>query len=244
MPRFVSLLIVALMPLLFTSGVSAERFTDVVYDPWEGGVYVDKLQSEGLIEGFPDNTFRGNQVFTRYEMAVVMSRFVTRLLSEISHVEPDVADALESPASGGIETSFVDVPSGHWAGEEVKNLESLGLLIGHPGGRFDGNRGLTHSELAVILSRLLHRLPSWFSRSRYTSSAGETVQPFSDVPEGHWAYEDVTFLHQIGIIEGHPDGTFGGNRTFIRHDMAMVIARIWDRLASELREEQERTESL
>lgn len=31
---------------------------------------------------------------------------------------------------------------------------------------------------------------------------------FPDVPANHWAYEYVTKLHQLGIIEGYPDGNF------------------------------------
>src|SRR5690606_5801157 len=37
-------------------------------------------------------------------------------------------------------------------------------------------------------------------------------------------------LAAAGLVEGYPDGTFGGERTFTRYEMAMVFARILARL--------------
>lgn len=34
------------------------------------------------------------------------------------------------------------------------------------------------------------------------------VNSFSDVPQGHWAYEALDYLAQHGVIEGYKDGTF------------------------------------
>jgi hypothetical protein len=56
--------------------------------------------------------------------------------------------------------------------------------------------------------------------------------PFTDVPTDHWAYEAIDRLQGEGFIEGYPDGTFKGDRTFTRYEMAMVVARLWDRLSS------------
>ena len=58
--------------------------------------------------------------------------------------------------------------------------------------------------------------------------------PFTDVPTDHWAYDAIDKLQMEGFVEGYPDGTFRGNRSFTRYEMAMVVARIWDRLVSEL----------
>jgi len=54
------------------------------------------------------------------------------------------------------------------------------------------------------------------------------------VPTDHWAYDAIDKLQAEGFVEGYPDGTFRGNRSFTRYEMAMVVARIWDRLVAEL----------
>ena len=48
-----------------------------------------------------------------------------------------------------------------------------------------------------------------------TMAMGITVSayaanPFSDVPAGHWAYDAVNKLAAEGVVEGYPDGTYGG----------------------------------
>ena len=50
------------------------------------------------------------------------------------------------------------------------------------------------------------------------------VDSFSDVPQGHWAYEALDYLAQHGVIEGYKDGTFQGNRTMTRYEMASIVA--------------------
>ena len=51
------------------------------------------------------------------------------------------------------------------------------------------------------------------------------ANPFSDVPAGHWAYASVAKLAAAGIVDGYPDGTFGGDDTMTRYEMAQIVAK-------------------
>jgi hypothetical protein len=53
---------------------------------------------------------------------------------------------------------------------------------------------------------------------------------FDDVPEDHWAYDALDYLQEAGLVEGYPDGTFKGDRSFTRYEMAMVIARVFTKM--------------
>jgi hypothetical protein len=55
-------------------------------------------------------------------------------------------------------------------------------------------------------------------------------QPFADVPTDHWAFDAIAELAAKGIVEGYPDGTFKGDRTMTRYEMAMVVARLLARI--------------
>src|SRR5690606_2216989 len=66
--------------------------------------------------------------------------------------------------------------------------------------------------------------------------AGANVNPFSDLRSDHWAYEAVIKLAAAGLVEGYPDGTFGGDRTFTRYEMAMVLFRILARFENLIEE--------
>jgi uncharacterized protein (UPF0335 family) len=56
-----------------------------------------------------------------------------------------------------------------------------------------------------------------------------------DVPPGHWAYQSIEQLVQLGIIEGYPDGTFRPNRTMTRAEFAQAIARAYRNIDERLR---------
>ena len=49
--------------------------------------------------------------------------------------------------------------------------------------------------------------------------------PFSDVPQGHWAYSAVSQLARDGVIEGDSDKVFNGNKTISRYEMALIVTR-------------------
>jgi hypothetical protein len=51
------------------------------------------------------------------------------------------------------------------------------------------------------------------------------VAMFPDVPENHWAYEYIEGLQKQGIIEGYPDGNFGGDRSMTRYEFAAMLYR-------------------
>ena len=82
-----------------------------------------------------------------------------------------------------------------------------------------------------------------------SSTTFAAVNPFSDVPAGHWAYRSVSKLAAAGVIEGYGDGTFHGNKNITRYEMAQMIAKAvaknpqgankaeLDRLIAEFRDE-------
>lgn len=71
------------------------------------------------------------------------------------------------------------------------------------------------------------------------TASAYAANPFSDVPAGHWAYDAVNKLAAEGVVEGYPDGTYGGDRLMTRYEMAQIVAKAMakganvDKLAAE-----------
>jgi len=62
------------------------------------------------------------------------------------------------------------------------------------------------------------------------SIAGTAIAgPFADVPAKHWAYDAVSKLSKAGLVDGYGDGTFRGDRTITRYEMAMITAKAMER---------------
>ena len=75
------------------------------------------------------------------------------------------------------------------------------------------------------------------------TASAYAANPFSDVPANSWAYDAVNKLAAEGIIDGYPNGTFGGDRLMTRYEMAQIVAKAMakganvDKLAAEFADE-------
>ena len=57
------------------------------------------------------------------------------------------------------------------------------------------------------------------------STTFAAANPFSDVPADSWAYDAVSTLAADGVVDGYPDGTYKGQNTMTRYEMAQIVAR-------------------
>ncbi|WP_432748508.1 S-layer homology domain-containing protein [Pectinatus frisingensis] len=82
------------------------------------------------------------------------------------------------------------------------------------------------------------------------STTFAAANPFSDVPADSWAYDAVSKLAADGIVDGYGDGTYKGQETMTRYEMAQIVAKamtktdidkadkaLVDKLAAEFSEE-------
>ena len=73
-----SVLLAGLAVCCFASpAFAAPVFPDVPEEHWARDA-VANLAASGLVEGYPDGTFKGNRAATRYEMAMVIARFLAK----------------------------------------------------------------------------------------------------------------------------------------------------------------------
>ena len=60
--------------------------------------------------------------------------------------------------------------------------------------------------------------------------------PYSDVPDYHWAVNAVNMLTSLGIIQGYPDGTYKGQDSATRYELALMVARLLDYMEQQVSE--------
>lgn len=73
-------------------------------------------------------------------------------------------------------------------------------------------------SLVVILALV-------FVLSIAATALAAPANPFVDVPAKHWAYDAVSKLAKAGIVDGYGDGTFRGDKTMTRYEMAQIVAK-------------------
>ena len=73
MKKIVALVAVAVLVAFAAPALAANPFMDVPMNSWAYDA-VSQLSASGIVSGYPDGTFKGNQPMTRYEMASIVAR--------------------------------------------------------------------------------------------------------------------------------------------------------------------------
>lgn len=55
---------------------------------------------------------------------------------------------------------------------------------------------------------------------------------FTDVPANHWAYDAVNKLAAAGIVDGYGDGTYKGEKTMTRYEMAQIVSKAMGKVST------------
>ena len=56
-------------------------------------------------------------------------------------------------------------------------------------------------------------------------SSGVLAQEFPDVPQGHWAYDEIETLAKEGVVVGYPDGTFKADSYVDRAEFSTMVIK-------------------
>lgn len=143
--------------------------------------------------------FRPNDSITRAEFVVLLSRVL------------------------GLDTetkvsSFKDVTIGSWYGKSITAAVENGLVNGYSDGSFKPSGRITRTEIAAILGRVVDTELS-------ESQINDALSEFKDtVPE--WAKAPAAAAVRAGIIDGFPDGSFGGAQSATRAQTAVMLMRL------------------
>jgi hypothetical protein len=76
--RNLALSVAAILVLAIASPAFAQPFADVPTDHWAFDA-IAELAAKGIIEGFPDGTFKGDRGVSRYEVAIIVARILARI---------------------------------------------------------------------------------------------------------------------------------------------------------------------
>ncbi len=116
------------------------------------------------------------------------------------------------------DVSFTDVSG--WYTDYVSYLAARGIIGGTGDGKFSPDASITRAQFVTILARM-----SGDELSGYTASS------FSDVATTDWYFAAVQWAYKNGVASGS-DGKFNPNATITRQDIAVMLARYADEVAS------------
>ena len=88
-----------------------------------------------------------------------------------------------------------------------------------------GKEVLELKKTVAIQNAQIQKLTALLNGVAGTNMKTDRTTLFPDVPTNHWAYEAVSDLSRRGLVEGYPDGTFGGDRLLTRYEFAQIVYR-------------------
>jgi len=174
-------------------------FIDVTNEHWAYGD-IDIMIKSGAVSGCPDGSFRPSENVTYGEFMKMMYMAVN-----------------------GSELFDTGLSDEHWAapyyyaalaeGYFDDGVIETGLL----------NKTMPRKHMAHATAETIRTV-----QKNYVKEANKEVQDidFADVlPTGEYAY-DIETACAAGILNGYPDGTFGGNKVLTRAEAVSVICRL------------------
>lgn len=201
-----------------TAGVSAyaaNPFSDVSTSDWAYQA-VSQLSDQGIVEGYPDGTFRGQRNITRYELAQIIARlmanedqFNAEQRATIDKLAGEYADELDNL---GVRVSNLEAKVGNisWSGDARMKWDEGYKADGSTEDNFNGRMRINaHAQV---------------NDSTYVDGLLRTDMDFKDNGESNDTYMQRLYVHHdfgshVGVNVGKYAEFFGQTGMFYGSDL-------------------------
>lgn len=158
---------------------------------------VERLNTLGIVNGYPDGSFRPSESINRAEFVAMLARAVHLQAQGASNIA-DFIDYEQIPA---------------WAKPYIADAVSAGVVVGYPDRSFRATNKITRSELVVMALKSTGQ--SVISK-KSLSYADEAQIP-------SWAYPYIAAATENGLIKGRGNNKFAPNEWTTRAEAATII---------------------
>lgn len=180
---------------------SSSVFTDMT-GHW-ATAYVEALYKRGIMKGYEDGSFRGENSITRAELAKTL------------------VETFEIAAANG--NTFGDVASSSWYAQYVASAAASGIVNGFEDGSFGPDKEVTRQDAVLMLYRAMsvgRRLPIGYTF--FTD----------DLDIADYASGAIRTLGDLGIVGGNSKKQFLPLNSITRAEVATIICRAIDYIES------------
>lgn len=174
-------------------------FTDVSCADWDWAAgAIAWAKENGITTGYPDGTYRPDNLVSREEMAA----FIVRALYGESF-------------DHDLHPYFQDVSADMWSFKYVQRLFQDNITTGCAQGLYCPFSTVTRAQMAAFLVRAKVGDAFDYDSDPY----------FPDVSSDAWYFKYVQKLKALGITQGYPDGTYQPENAVTRAEMAVFLSR-------------------
>lgn len=165
---------------------------------WAQG-FITALVSRGVIQGFPDGSFRPNEPVTRAQFAAIVSKAFPRNASRQA-------------------IAFADVPEYYWAKDVIQTAYQTGFLAGYPNNTFLPEQSIPRVQVLVALANGLSLSP----KTESSALLDTLYQDAAEIPD--FARSPVAAATSNRLVVNYPDKSLlQPNQIATRADVAAFI---------------------
>lgn len=154
------------------------------------------LNSQGVITGYQDGTFRPHTNVTRGQAAAIINRVLKH--------------TVKNPVS------FKDVSSKHIFAADIAAIKDLGIINGYVDGTFRPNDMMTRAQMAAIVQKAFN-----LKKANISSSSAKAI--YNDVGPNNTFFDAIVIMHTIDRTEGFKTAAYQPYKSASRADFAAAI---------------------
>ncbi|MFC5404595.1 FG-GAP-like repeat-containing protein [Cohnella soli] len=159
--------------------------------------YILDAVKQGIVNGYPDGTFRPNRPITRAEFTVMLMQ------------------AIQAQGEGETAAFTDNGDIGTWAAKAISLAVAKDIVHGYADGKFRPDRPITRAEMAVMVAAAFG--------IQLQSGGGAAFKDDAAIPA--WAKDAVSELWSRSIVNGRGAGLFAPSGQSTRAEAVAIILR-------------------
>lgn len=192
--------LIILLNMAFPPALLAASFSDVS----ESNPYyksIEFLKTEGIIGGYPDGTFKPDQIVNRAEALKMILNAKKTAINEISS------------------TSFKDIATADWFAKYVETAKTLGIVNGNPDGTFAPGRNVNKVEFLKMLL-LTYEV-------KFVNYQPPEKPLYPDATDSkQWFVPYLDFAKNVNLISPNSAGNIEPSKDLTRGEVAEIIYKL------------------
>lgn len=198
--RNLSIIVTIIMIMaMFPSIAFAASPTDLA-NHW-AKVQVGDWMDKGLVNGYPDGTFKPDNNITRAEFMVIVN-------GAFGYKEKATVD-------------YKDVTADAWYADAVAKAKAAGYFTGYADGTAKPDSPISRQETAVVIMKVKGLTQNESAAAKFTDAAGIS----------QWSKGAIGATVTAGFMNGYPDGSFKANNPITRAEAVVALSKAMNKPA-------------
>ncbi|OPX91945.1 S-layer homology domain-containing protein [Pelotomaculum sp. PtaB.Bin117] len=221
------------LPALAAKAQDVVSFSDLP-EHWARS-HVTRLAALEMVKGYPDHTFKPDQLVNRLETVVLIVRSGGFAAEAEKLAANNNKKKNSANSASGVETK--QTPKVPWGQSYIDLAVEKGFLAPDDPEDYDYAGPVTRLEVAELLARAMCLVPSLIGNE---SAPAENNILAEDGLSSAGAFSDLDTLEpeeqvyvaavvNANVMSGYPDGTFRPQDTLTRAEIAVILSRLVDR---------------